>query len=59
MGSVGDGVVAPPDSNGGIVGGGVEFAVFGGNDGVDGTGMGGDGLDAFEVGESPYFDGLV
>lgn len=51
--------VAPPYPDGGVVGGGVEDAVVGEGEGVDGLRMGLDGLDAFEIGDSPHFDGLV
>lgn len=51
--------VAPPYSDGGVVGGGVEDAVVAGDEGVDGFGVGFYCFDAFEVGDSPYFHCFV
>lgn len=51
--------IAPPDTDSGVVGGGVEKAVGGSDDGVDWLGMGLDCFNAFEIGDSPNFDGFV
>lgn len=53
------GEVAAPDFNGSVVGGGVEKAVVGSDDGVDWLGMGLDCFYTFEIGDSPNFYGFV